>query len=74
PISDTTILSSTGAGCNHITHVNTQLPYALAGAGAALLGYITFSITGSGLIGLGIVLAVLIGLTVFVRTRLPLIA
>lgn len=74
PISDTTILSSTGAGCNHITHVNTQLPYALAGAGAALLGYITFSITGSGLIGLGIVLAALVALTVYVRTRLPLIA
>src|SRR5690606_4311212 len=28
PISDTTILSSTGAGCHHIDHVNTQLPYA----------------------------------------------
>ncbi|MBE6479983.1 MAG: Na+/H+ antiporter NhaC family protein [Olsenella sp.] len=29
PISDTTILSSTGAGCNHMAHVNSQLPYAL---------------------------------------------
>ncbi|OCA87121.1 hypothetical protein A8F95_07580 [Bacillus wudalianchiensis] len=32
PISDTTILSSTGAGCNHIDHVMTQLPYALLAA------------------------------------------
>ena len=32
PISDTTILSSTGAGCNHIDHVATQLPYALISA------------------------------------------
>ena len=29
PISDTTILSSTGAGCNHMAHVNSQLPYAI---------------------------------------------
>ena len=29
PISDTTILSSMGAGCNHIDHVQTQMPYAL---------------------------------------------
>ncbi len=29
PISDTTILSSMGAGCNHIDHVRTQMPYAL---------------------------------------------
>mgnify|MGYP002755197610 FL=1 len=29
PISDTTILSSMGAGCHHIDHVNTQMPYAI---------------------------------------------
>ncbi len=41
PISDTTILSSMGAGCEHISHVNTQMPYALLIAGATLLlGYI----------------------------------
>ena len=28
PISDTTILASTGANCNHIEHVSTQMPYA----------------------------------------------
>lgn len=33
PISDTTILSSTGAHCNHLDHVTTQLPYTLAVAG-----------------------------------------
>jgi Na+/H+ antiporter NhaC len=39
PISDTTILSSMASGCDHIDHVNTQLPYALAvGAAAVLLG------------------------------------
>lgn len=39
PISDTTILSSMGAGCDHIAHVRTQLPYALAiGALGMLIG------------------------------------
>lgn len=73
PISDTTILSSTGAGCNHITHVNTQLPYALAGAGASLLGYVVYALTFNGIIGLIVVIAALVALTVLVRTRLPLI-
>ena len=41
PISDTTILSSMGAGCNHITHVNTQMVYALFVAAITILfGYI----------------------------------
>ena len=37
PISDTTVMSSLSAGCDHIEHVRTQLPYALL-AGAAALG------------------------------------
>lgn len=41
PISDTTILSSMGAGCNHIAHVNTQMWYALFVAGITIVfGYI----------------------------------
>ncbi|MDU0349287.1 Na+/H+ antiporter NhaC family protein [Actinomyces sp. MRS3W] len=73
PISDTTILSSTGAGCNHITHVTTQLPYAGACAGAALLGYAAFSATGSGILGVAITVAVLIGMALAVRAWLPVI-
>ena len=45
PISDTTILSSTGAGCKVSTHVNTQLPYALVAAGSSLVGYVVFAAT-----------------------------
>ncbi len=37
PISDTTVLSSTGAGCDHAAHVATQLPYALAAGGVSLV-------------------------------------
>jgi Na+/H+ antiporter NhaC len=45
PISDTTILSSTGAGCKHIDHVTTQMPYALTVATAALAGYVVAGFT-----------------------------
>ncbi len=40
PISDTTILSSTGAGADHIDHVKTQLPYALIAAGASVVSFV----------------------------------
>lgn len=51
PISDTTILSSTGAGCHHIDHVMTQLPYALIVAGISFVGYLVLGFTGSVTIG-----------------------
>jgi len=47
PISDTTILSSTGAGCNHIDHVITQLPYAIISAIVASIGFILIGFTGN---------------------------
>ena len=40
PISDTTIMASAGADCNHIGHVSTQLPYAMTVAGVSFLGYL----------------------------------
>lgn len=43
PISDTTILSSTGASCDHVDHVNTQLPYAVT---AGISGIVAFLIAG----------------------------
>lgn len=61
PISDTTILSSAGAQCNHITHVSTQIPYALLVAGCCLIGYLLGGIFKNGWIALatgGIALAV----------------
>ena len=47
PISDTTILSSTGASCHHIDHVTTQLPYALVIALVAMIGYLVMGLTAS---------------------------
>ena len=40
PISDTTIMSSAGAQCDHINHVSTQLPYAITVAGITFVSYI----------------------------------
>jgi Na+/H+ antiporter NhaC len=60
PISDTTILSSTGAGCNHMDHVTTQIPYALTVAVICFIGYIVAGFTG----GLGFTLSVAITLPV----------
>ncbi|WZL73364.1 Na+/H+ antiporter NhaC family protein [Clostridiaceae bacterium 35-E11] len=47
PISDTTILSSTGAGCDHIDHVRTQLPYAVLNGVVSFIAYIIGGITSS---------------------------
>jgi Na+/H+ antiporter NhaC len=46
PISDTTILSSLAAQCDHVEHVNTQLPYAAACAGLTLAGLIATALAG----------------------------
>ena len=43
PISDTTIMSSAGAQCEHISHVSTQLPYALT---IAAISFVTYIIAG----------------------------
>ncbi len=45
PISDTTILSATGAGCNTIDHASSQIPYAVLVATAAFTGYLIAGIT-----------------------------
>ncbi|WP_047983688.1 Na+/H+ antiporter NhaC family protein [Ornithinibacillus californiensis] len=64
PISDTTVLSSTGAGANHIDHVLTQLPYALIVAVASVVGYLIIGLTNNLFFGL-IITLVLIALTAF---------
>ena len=60
PISDTTIMSSTGAQCNHVNHVSTQLPYALTVAAISFVTYIIAGFTRSAWISLpaGIIITV----------------
>lgn len=56
PISDTTIMASAGAQCNHVNHVNTQLPYAMTVAVIAFVSYILAGVTsGLGLVSSGLI-------------------
>lgn len=52
PISDTTILSSSGANVNHISHVNTQLPYAFLMIAVSFVGYLVAGLTKSAILSL----------------------
>ena len=52
PISDTTILASAGAQCNHLDHVSTQVPYVLVVSACCVIGYIVDGITRNGWLGL----------------------
>lgn len=61
PISDTTILSSTGAGCDHLVHVSTQIPYASLVAGACLAGYLVMGAVQNPWIPLIVSLAITVG-------------
>lgn len=73
PISDTTILSSTGAGADVITHVLTQLPYAGAAGLAALAGYVAVALEAGTAVGLLAVVATLAVLVAVARiARRPL--
>ena len=65
PISDTTIMSSAGAQCNHINHVSTQLPYAITVAAVSLVSYLIAAFVQNVFISLGVAIVLMI-LTLFV--------
>ena len=65
PISDTTIMASAGAQCDHINHVSTQLPYALTVAGVSAVSYIIAGFVPNWMIVLPIAFVLMIG-TLFV--------
>ena len=69
PISDTTILSSAGAGCVHIEHVYTQLPYAILVAFCAFFGYVVAGLTYSLTLSLGTAFALMIIAVVILHYR-----
>ena len=67
PISDTTIMSSAGAGVNHLAHVETQLPYALT---VALVSFVTYIVAGfvkSPFISLPIGIVLMVGTLIFIK-------
>ena len=61
PISDTTIMASAGAQCNHLNHVQTQLPYALSCAAISFVAYIFAGFIQNAVICLLIAIAMMIG-------------
>ena len=73
PISDTTIMASAGAQCDHVNHVSTQLPYAIT---CAVVSGITYLIAGTlvsvgapGLLGLPIGIVLMIGALFVIRSK-----
>ena len=70
PISDTTILASTGAQCQHIRHVETQIPYATLVAAVCAVGYLIVGFTQMPWIGLGVG-AVLLIAAMLILNRKP---
>ena len=71
PISDTTILSSTGAECNHLNHVESQMQYGLLVAAVSFVAYVVAGITGIEWMGLvlGVVAFVAFGSWLRIKSR-----
>lgn len=73
PISDTTIMASTGAQCDHVNHVSTQLPYALTVAAVCVVGYLLSGFVQNVFVVLGfsvaLMLAVLFAIRYFVKRK-----
>ena len=69
PISDTTIMSSSGAQSNHINHVQTQMQYAMVVVAACVPGYLIAGFTENWLITLVSSLAILTAALLYLRRR-----
>ncbi len=67
PISDTTIMASTGAQCDHVNHVSTQLPYALTVAGVSAVGYLIAGFVQNVFVVLGVSIALLVGVLLLIK-------
>lgn len=68
PISDTTIMSSAGARCDHINHVSTQLPYAFTVAAISFVGYIIAGFVQNAFIVLPILTLLTVGTLFIIKT------
>ena len=68
PISDTTIMASAGAQCDHVTHVSTQLPYALTAAGVSAVAYVIAGFIPNAVIALPVAVILML-ITLFVMRK-----
>ncbi len=69
PISDTTIMASAGANVDHVSHVSTQLPYALTVAGVSFVCYILAGFIQNAVICLAIGSVLILTVLLFIRSR-----
>ena len=69
PISDTTIMASAGANCNHVSHVSTQLPYATTVAVVSAISYVIAGYVSSPVIPLIVGAVLLLGALFVLRNR-----
>ena len=69
PISDTTIMASIGAQCDHVNHVSTQLPYAMTVAAVSAMGYLLSGFVQNVFIVLGASLILMIAALFVIRLR-----
>lgn len=67
PISDTTIMASTGAQCDHVNHVSTQLPYALTVAAVCAVGYIIAGFVQNVFVVLGSSAAIMLAVVFMIK-------
>ena len=74
PISDTTIMASAGAQCDHVTHVSTQLPYAILAAAVSFVTYIVAGFVKTAWIALpvGIVLMLIVLFVIKMMNPMPI--
>ena len=74
PISDTTIMASAGAQCDHVTHVSTQLPYAIVAAAVSFVTYIVAGFVKTAWIALpvGIVLMLVVLFVIKMMNPMPI--
>ncbi|SFP01857.1 transporter, NhaC family [Oscillibacter sp. PC13] len=61
PISDTTIMASAGAQCDHVNHVSTQLPYAMTAAAVSFVSYIIAGFVPNAFIAMPAAIALMLG-------------
>ena len=71
PISDTTILASAGAQCNHLEHVETQVPYVLTVSACCIVGYLVDGFTQNGWLGLATGIGCLAVVMFIVKMKVP---
>ena len=69
PISDTTIMASAGAQCEHVNHVSTQLPYAVTAAAVSFVTYIIAGFVQSPLVSLPAGILLMLGVLTIIKTK-----